>query len=305
MHQATRWQLDWLVMDPSYRVRDADGVRWIATEVDGYWDSPGPDAELTAKLNRHGTFRTPGWKREQIITLTGRAYCRDLVKLDRARANVLALLSDPDTLTPFINDSNIGQVQCDVALDDEIHTEPLQVVSEPGFEFTIQMVAPDPRKYSTSWMEQAVRLPQQASSGLDFVGLGGGLDFSGDGLTFGDDNTTGFLLLQNRGTAPTFPVYTLHGPLSTPTITAPTGSIRYNGVLNAGQYVVIDPSVPSVLFEGSVNHRHLVNPANFSAFEIPGTKPYGQAGELVIGLSHDGPSTAAGYVEARFRSAWF
>src|SRR6266571_25949 len=139
MWGANTWQLEWLRMDPYPDVRDDEGVQWFATKVDGFWGSPKSDVAFTPKIARHGVFRVPGYKREKVITLTGRAYCADYATLERAESRVGGLLSEPDTEYPFICYTQVGNLACSVVLDGDIVTTPLDTVSEPGFEFSIQM----------------------------------------------------------------------------------------------------------------------------------------------------------------------
>ena len=307
------WTLENLQFHHSYKVRDNAGVMWILTEEKGFWGSPGTNATLTSRLNRHGAYRSPGWKKERIITLTGRCYAESYATLRQAEATVMGLLSDPVKPGLLTCYSEIGTLSTEVYLDDDILCTPLDIVSEPGIEFSIQLVAPDPRKYSSDWQTLTTGLPMDSGDGLDFAqvvapdsnpGLYFGTGGSTSGLTFGTSNSSGFMTLRNPGTAPASPIYTLYGPLSTPTLTTGTGSLRYNGTLNAGELVVIDPDAPSVLLGGTTSRRELLYPANFDAFFIPpavGTT----AGTLTVSLSHSGAVGAAGYVQASYRAAYF
>lgn len=139
---------------------------------------------------------------------------------------------------------------------------------------------------------------------------GTGLNGGATGLSFGASNSTGFATLSNNGTAPAIPVYTLYGPLTSPVLTATasdgtTSTMKFNGTLNAGDVVVIDPSAPSVLMNGQ-SRRYMLSPANFTGFAIPPINQYtGQSGTLKVGLSHNGAANAGGYATAQFQWALF
>lgn len=308
---ANTWTLDWLTMSPERDRRDVTGVQWICTKETGFWGSPATSATLTPRLSRHGAYRGPGWKKQRTISLTGRAYAADLATLRAAEANVCGLLADPSTPGRLTCVSEIGTLTCSVYLDADIVCTPVDVASEPGFEFSLQMVAPDPAKYSIETQMMTTGLPLDAGDGLDFQQIvtgdsNQGLYFNfGDGLKFGTSNSSGFMSLTNRGTAPTTPIYTLHGPLTSPTLTVGTATMRYNAALAAGEFVVIDPSAPWVLLGGTAARRQLLNPAQFGGFSVPPAAPNGQPGVLSVGLTHTGAITDTGYVEAVFRSAWF
>jgi hypothetical protein len=309
----TVWTLDYLKFDHN-DVRDSNGVQWILTEEKGFWGAPGTGATLSPRLNRHGVYRSPGWKKERTVSLTGRLYAQSYEVLRRAEANLLGILSDPKvpgTLTCY---SELGAMTLSVFLDDAILCTPLNIVSEPGVEFSIQVVAPDPRKYSIESQTQSTGLPVDSGDGLDYTevvtpdanqGLYFGLGSSTTGLTFGTSNASGFVILSNAGTAPTSPVYTIFGPLTNPTLTTSAGStIKYNGTLTDGEFVVIDPAAPSVLLGGTATRRELLYPANFEGFNIPGSIG-GVPGTLKVGLSHSGAASATGYFRAVYKTAWF
>jgi hypothetical protein len=309
------WNLDWITFDPRPETRDAHGVQWILVEEKGFWGTPGTNATTNPRLNEHGEVRSPGWKKARTITLTGRCYAEDFTTLRRAESKVNSLLSDPTEPGKLVCHSEFGPLACDVYLDDDIICTPLEVVSEPGIEFSVQVIAPDPRKYTVDWSDlQQASLPMESDDGLDFqqnippdlfsgLFFGGGVD---DGLMFGTSNSTGFISLRNPGTAPTSPMFTINGPLTNPTLTTSTGQMTYNGTLAAGEFVVIDPSAPSVLLGGTSDRRHLLYPANFEAFTVPAADPVTDLpGTLSVGLSHTGSATATGYVTATVRGAWF
>lgn len=308
------WTLEGITFHHAYDVRDSAGVQWILTKEEGFWGAPGTNATLSPRLNKHGMFRSPGWKKERIVSLTGRCYHPDYEVLRQAESYVLGLLSDPRTPGKLTCYSEIGTLCLDVYLDDAILCSPLEIVSEPGVEFSLQLVAPDPRKYTPDVQTQTVGLPQDSGDGLDFsqvvspdsnAGLYFGLGASNTGLAFGTFNGAGFVTLTNPGTAPASPVYTLYGPLANPVLTTSSGySMRYNGTLDVGDYVAIDPAAPSVVLNGATSRRELLYPARFEAFNIPpasGATP----GTLTVGLAHSGTSTAGGYATATYRAYWF
>lgn len=95
--------------------------------------------------DRHGTIRTPGWKSERTITLEGRAFSPDIPTLRRAAARLTGLLADPHRPLPLTCYAETGPVNCDEFLDDQILTTPGQVAA-PRVEWSLQVVAPDPRR---------------------------------------------------------------------------------------------------------------------------------------------------------------
>lgn len=311
------YHLDWLTLS-GRGYTDSAGVQWILMEETGFWDSPEPRKDIVERVNAHGSYMGPSYYQHRIVTLTGRAYAQDARQIRTAWSRISGMGSSTPTQSLALScDSEIGTLTCQVRRDDAVITKPVPLLNVNAFEFSMQLIAPDPRKYSADWRTMRAGLPEATTGdGLDFTTSSGGmtpfkgLDFvNPGGLMFGASNATGLLQLTNGGTAPTVPIYTLYGPLTTPVLTATVGatsySLKFNGTLSAGQRVVIDPSVPSVLLDGTASRRHLLNPAQFSGFAIPAAAADGTAGVLNVGLTHSGATTTGGYATARFREAWF
>lgn len=315
------WQLDWLEFNPD--VEDADGLHWIMTDIRGYFDSPAPRAQMSERVNAHGAFRGPNWRKARTISITGRCFAPDHVALRDAQARVAGICGAVDETYALTCYDESGVTTCLVRLDDDILTKPLKTY-HPAFEFSIQLIAPDPRRYSNAIATSTTGLPRDGSgTGLDFAqlaelpGSGTGLYF-GDGmptsgLVFGTATLSGGVRLTNSGTAPSSPIYTLRGPLTKPVLTATqpdgvSGQMKYNAELGPQDTVVIDPVTPSVLLGGTASRRHLLNPANFASFFVPPAPSSGSAsgpGVLIVGLTHEGPVTATGTLEVNYRDAWF
>lgn len=311
------YHLDWLTFSGK-GYTDSSGIQWILMEETGFWDSPEPRTDIVERTSSHGSYMGPSYFRHRVVTLKGRAYAPNDRVLRSAWSQVSGIGSDPQKYLSLSCDSEIGTLTCQVRRDDKVITEPVRVLNGHAFEFSLGLVAPDPRKYSAQWRTMRADLPQATTGdGLDFTQaemFAGkqyrGLEFRNfGGLVFGSSNSTGLLQLVNSGSAPTAPIYTLYGPLTTPVLTATTGGVtsllQYNGTLSASESLVINPSVPSVLLDGTASRRHLLNPAQFSGFYIPETAPDGTAGALRVGLRHAGPVTTGGYATATFRDAWF
>lgn len=203
---ANVWQLENLTFDPSPDARDEHGAQWFVLNEKGFWGSPGTTATTTKQLNKHGAFRSPGWQKERIVSLIARCYAPSYDLLRSAQAHVLGLLSDPRAPGKLICHSEIGSLALDVFLDDKILCTPLQVISEPGFEFSVQMVAPDPVKYSVERQAMSSGLARDTLDGLDFSqvvqpdvnqGLFFGMGADDDGLSFGTSNATGFMPIRS------------------------------------------------------------------------------------------------------------
>lgn len=313
------WQLDWLTFDPS--TLDVNGVQWCIDGQTGFWDGPSPrtDSNIVERIGGHGALVGPMWEKERIITLSGWAFAPDFATLRRAWVALKGVCTDPQTTYQLTCTSEVGSMVAGVQLDGETTIKPHPSYAY-GMTFTMQLLAPDPRLYSAQGITITVALPQSSTGdGLDFTQVvtpdthaGLYFDPAMGGLSFGASNAGGFGQLTNRGTAPSAPVYTFNGPLTTPVLTctpagAPSQSfLQYNGTLNLNDSVTIDPSVPSVLLNGTASRSYFLNPADFTDFSVPAASyATGQPGRLTVGLSHSGAANAGGYATATFRDAYF
>lgn len=301
------WELDGM----RFNAVDRYGCEWVVEEESGWAGSAVPRTQRTPKVNHHGAFRAPAYRDVRTVSLSG--YCAAPTANVRrlAERRVAGLCGDPETLYTLTCHEEPGPLVTAVELDDKVQVTTLH---ERWFTWSIQLAAPDPRKYTVDWQDMNTGLAIDAGDGLNFAqrmppdtnqGLWFGYPSPDSGLTFGTSNSNGFMELTNIGSAPTFPIYTLVGPLTAPTLTTVTGSMRYNAILPAGARVMIDPAVPSVLLDGTSSQRRLLNPAAFASFAIPPMNSDGSPGTLRVGLTHSGAGTATGYVQANFRSAWF
>lgn len=300
------WELDGLVFND----RDGHGCEWIVDKESGWTGAAGVRTNRSPKVNTHGSFRGSVYRDVRVVSLSGYCAAPSPAAREDAEQRIAGICADPDTLYPLRCNHASGTLVADVELDDEIT---VNTIHERWFTWSLQVCALDPRKYSAQWQHMTTGLASDAGDGLDFSqvvapdsnpGLYFGVEDPTSGLVFGTSNATGFMTLSNSGTAPTFPIYTISGPLTSPTLTTGNGSLKYNRTLNDGETLEIDPSVPSVLFGGEVTHRRYLAPAQFQEFAVP-PRTGDQPGTLSIGLIHEGAVTSTGQVSVTFRDAYF
>lgn len=165
--QLTTWTLGGISFNT--RLRDADGILWYITEDSSPLMTPAPLSQYSPIQGRHGVFRIPGYKDRNRMSFTIRAHAQhgDEAARIRAELKVLALCQDPNTLYDLYAYTPAGAFQQRVALDGDILIKPVPS-HEPGFEASIALTAPDPRRYSADYITQEVGLPQISTTGLDF-----------------------------------------------------------------------------------------------------------------------------------------
>ena len=154
---------------------------------------------------------------------------------------------------------------------------------------TWQFKATDPRLYNADASSVTTQLATSAGSGLAFP-LGWPADF-------GPLPAGGQLAATNIGSASTWPVFILNGPLTGPVITelATGRQIRFAStfVIAAGQQVVIDTDARTVLLNG-VSRRDQVTAAQWF--------PIGGGQTVQIGFTAALAET--GLLTVQWRDAW-
>lgn len=179
------WTLGDIRLDPAVnqdtQYKTGGGVHWFLETEEGFWGSPESDAEVSKKFNQHGSSIGAGWKKERTISLEGYAFAPTFEELRRAAHRVTALLSDPYQGALLTCHSEIGDLSCEVFLDGAILTQQTQTAT-PGIKWSLQVVAPDPRKYDTQVTQMSATLPSEGSGGLDFSTSPNGLDFGSSNM---------------------------------------------------------------------------------------------------------------------------
>lgn len=130
--------------------------------------------------------------------------------------------------------------------------QPLRVSGGWVKDFQLSMVAADPRIYSTTLYSTTVSASTAAGAG----GFPFNMSFP---INFGAASVTGQILAENRGNAQTYPLLTVTGPGTNPSIynatTGQTISIIYT--LSAGESLVIDTLNRTVLLNGvAANNKY-------------------------------------------------
>jgi hypothetical protein len=262
---------------------DGAGVDWVITDVKG-WDSPGVRAEMAPRQADHGAWASPVYLDARPITLAGSIDAPTREALDAAVEQLIAAVSLTDTTLV------IGETipkQATVRRSGQLLIERRGPYSAT---YSALVTAADPRRYSTTLQSQSTPLPSTT----------GGLTLPITmPITITATTASGSISLSNAGTIATRPVFTLLGPVTTPTISVqyPDGTVRalvYSDSLAAGDLLVIDTDAHTVVLNGAVSRRLYLS---------------GQWPEIPPGTTVTASWTAASYdanalLTGTCRSAW-
>lgn len=264
---------------------DEDGVEWWITKEEGWSSSPSVRLSLTDRPERDGAFDAPSYRSARVITLEGTALAPDRLRKERAKDRLAAVLNDGSRLQPMVVTEPHVTRRSLVRLSAES-----KVLDKKAgvFEFSLQVTAPDPLRYSAEL--RSATCPLATSSG----GLTFPLRFP---LDFGAGSSGGRLTLENAGSAATWPTWKISGPCADPVIVnSQTGEeLAFAIRLAAGEVLVVDTDARTVLLQGLASRRSAL---------LPGSRwfPLVRGGTTVAFRS--ATYEAAARLTAEWRDAW-
>lgn len=282
---------------------DERGRDWVIDKDTGWSASPPVrDAQATPRIGAHGSWPAAVYRDPRTIRLDGWVYAPTFEARRDAEHRLAGLCAEPGRLYELRCTEETGDLIAGVVQDDTT----LVTIGGGGYwlDFSLQLSAPDPRKYDGAEQTTQTGLSTDGA-GLDFAAGGGaGLDFTaggGAGLDFGPQASTGRATVTNTGTANTAPRLTLLGPLIAPvTISRPDNQARlsYLDHLGDGEQIVIDIAARTVL-RGTTAVRHRTIVSDWDALTVPPHSTVDYA------LGHGwGPNPTA-RLQVAWRSAWW
>lgn len=231
---------------------DESGVEWWVTKEEGWSSPPAVRLTLTDRPERDGAFDAPSYRAVRVVTLEGTAIAPDRISRELAKDRLAAVLADGSALVPLLVTEPHVTRQALVRLSAETKITDRKA---GAFDFSLQMTAPDPLRYSFELNGASCPLPTSAG-GLAFP-----LSFP---LDFGKGSTGGRLSLRNAGTAPSWPVWRISGPCDGPVITnTVTGAeIAFGLTLRSGETLDVDTDARTVLLQGTASRRSFLLPGS-------------------------------------------
>jgi hypothetical protein len=291
-----RWSVDGQEFNGT---TDERGRDWVIDKETGWSASPPVrDPQAQARTGTHGSWPATVYRDPRTIRLDGWVYAPTAEARRDAEHRLAALCADPERRYELRCTEETGDLVTAVTQEDAT------IVSiRPGgrwLDFSLQLVAADPRKYAAE-QSADTGLPGSSATGLDF-GTGSGLDFAaGSGLDFGPQLSTGRATVANDGTADTAPVLTVTGPLTPPVVITRRdngATVAYLDPLAAAQRLMIDIGRRVVLL-GTSSRRHRAAVTDWDALTVPPRSTV----EYV--LRHGGSPNITANLTVSWRPAWW
>lgn len=271
----TTWELDGLSLNDG-----SDGVQgfsYLAT-AKGWRGSPPSRPQVTVRPTSSGAYRSSNYYGPRIIEFDGvaQAPTRDLREI--LSDGLAGLCTDPDSQFQLVCHERTRSLYTYVERQGAV-----DVVDLPdGFtvKFNIQLIATDPRKFSTLVKSAQTAIAQAALEGVQWEGPAvptTGTQWNGPAspvtgvIWQASSGISGIISLDNAGTASAPIQFTITAPVTgtlvQPSITDITNghALAYTGTLMPGDMLTVDTATGLVLLNGVAAGGQLIG----DLFEIP------------------------------------
>lgn len=230
--------------DLQLQVEQDDGVLYLLEKTSG-WGSPAVDRTVEQKEWGHGAWAGVGYLAARPLVLEGTVIAPE-AQLRAAIDRLIDAASLEDTR--FQVDEDVSRY-CTVRRNDEVLVDHL---NKQAARWSVQMLAPDPRKYSVAESSAVLGLPT----------VTGGLVLPATApLTIGATVVTGRAQLLNAGNIDAGLTVRIDGPVSQPrfslTTEASSQTLRFNLDLATGQWLEIDTARRTAYLNGTSSRRGL------------------------------------------------
>lgn len=236
---------------------DANGTCWWITSVEGWRDRPAMRVASTPRQADHGSYDAPSYLDSRIITVGGVAEATT-ESLAYLSADIMAsVCSDPAVLYPLVvTEPGRPDRRCNVRLNDATKVGSAYGASSTVFDWSLQLRAPDPRRYAATDTVATLTLPIGAGTGLTLPIT---VPFTLP-TTVAANRAT----IVNDGTFATRPVVTFYGPVTDPVIAnLTTGrNLAFDLDLLAGETLAVDFDARSVILNGTVSRTYAIVPGS-------------------------------------------
>lgn len=210
---------------------DAFGVRWKTTKIDGWFDGWEGSSSVEQKSQADGVWVDPQYAGPRIVHWGGSLKADSWDAVTRAWDRLLAQLPFRQLGTIVVSTGE-GTVVDQTALVRQ-HEKPILNRHHTRGDFSLSLLAPDPRKYALVTQNVGLVLP---------ITTGGMAPPLTPPLTITGTISNSTATITNEGTVTTYPVLTIAGPCPPCTIANVTTSeaLRVVDAVPAGQTLVID-----------------------------------------------------------------
>jgi hypothetical protein len=272
---ATTWEIDGFSFNTG---ADGDGFSALVKSTRGWRGSPPSRPQVTPRSTSSGGYRSPNYYGPRIVELEGIAQAPSRNLREILADKLAGLCADPDGQFQLTCNERTRSLYVYVERQTDIDVTDLP----DGYtvSFNMQLIATDPRKFSTQVKSAQTSIAQAALEGVQWDGPAvptTGTQWNGPAVpTTGviwqaSSGISGIMALDNAGTASAPIQFTITAPLTgtliQPSITDITNShaLTYTGTLVPGDVLTVDTATGLVLVNGVAAGGQMVG----DLFEIP------------------------------------
>jgi hypothetical protein len=271
----TTWEIDGVSLNTG---ADADGFSYIVKSAKGWRDGAPARPQLTNRPTASGAYRSSNYSSSRVYELDGIAQSPTKDSRELLADIIAGLCLGPDDQFQLICHERTRSLYAWVERSGDIVVTDLP----DGFTvaFNVQLVATDSRKYSLQTKSGQTTLAQTNVEGVYWNGPAGstGVEWNGPASPItgtvwqASSGSSGFITIDNDGTAPTPVLFTITAPssgtLPQPTVTNTiTGeTITYGGTMVTGDVMTIDTGTGLALLNGNDVGALFTK---FQLFEVP------------------------------------
>ena len=241
---------------------DAQGVRWITTDVDGWDDSPGSTLSLTQKARASGGWAGSAYDTPRHIVAKGYLFAPSSAVRGAAMDRIKSTCSLEDTVLTVIDDDDTRWVT--------VRRSDQTIVRRSGeleAEWSIQVASADHRKFGAT-LTDSTALPS-TSGGLTIPYT---IPYS-----INSTQVSGQVSLTNPGNTPGPVRLRIDGPITGPVVTHVSSGLRLvfaaSLALGVGEFLTVDMESQLVLAQGQSGRANWVTSRGWSQFE-PGVNTW-------------------------------
>jgi hypothetical protein len=267
---------------------DDDGVDWVVVSEDGWASPPGRRVAVEDRPLEDGADDGPGYDSARTITLTGTAIASSRLDQNLAKDRFHGAAAGRGLYTLTVREEHLTRIAYVRRIGD------VKIGDRGGlaFDWSITLLAADPRKYAATQREFTVAPQAPAGTGRTY--------FRTYPMIYGDVGTTDAEvgLVENLGNYPTGAVIDITGGIVRPVVTnLRTGAaIGFDISLAAGDTLTVDLLARTVVLNGTTSRRSTLLAGSSWWLHESGTTPLRLGGALAGG--------GAPRMTVRYRPAW-
>lgn len=232
-------------------VIDGHGTEWIVTGEEGWSSSPPVRATIEERAAADGGWGGPGFFGPRVVNLTGKAWSPTRAAMLAAKDRIKAAVNPRSPITLTVVEEHLTRYAT-VRLSDQmdLHDQTAQI-----FEWSLTVVAADPRRYGIATMTGTASLPVGLADGRTYAKV---FDYVYGIVT---PNNVGSVWLNNVGDYDLTPAsIVFSGPVIDPRVEHVQSGrfLQFATNVEWGEALILDLRQQTALLNGATNRAYTI-----------------------------------------------